>query len=67
MIFCFGGIGESLVVVISSKVECCGVFYSQIFPTHSSSKRPITKDSALAKIKEKRAAQRLAAALGPSN
>jgi len=30
-------------------------FYSQIFPNYSSSRRPVCKNSALARIKEKRA------------
>jgi len=35
---------------------------SQIFPNHSSAQRPITKNSALAKIREKRAQRKAAAA-----
>jgi hypothetical protein len=34
---------------------------SQIFPSYSSEQRPLAKDSALAKIKERRAARKAAA------
>lgn len=33
--------------------------YSQVFPGQTSAKRPISKDSVLAKLKEKRAALKL--------
>ena len=37
-----------------SAVSDCD-FYSQVFPSYSSARRPLCKNSALARIKEKRA------------
>ena len=52
MTFWYGGTGKLTVLF---RVICLTIAYSHIFPTYSSTKQPATKDSALAKIKEKRA------------
>jgi hypothetical protein len=39
---------------MSSPHHSLSTFYSQIFPNYSSARRPVHKDSALARIKEKR-------------
>jgi hypothetical protein len=52
----FGGIGE-LSWLSSGKSDCCLTGdYSQIFPSYSSARRPLSKDSALARIKQRQTA-----------
>jgi hypothetical protein len=53
MLYSSGGTGK-LQAIFPKKVSCGSI--SQIFPTYSSARRPVTKNSALAKLKEKRAA-----------
>ena len=53
MICSHGGIGTSLYLSWWLAIQGCKC-YSQVFPSYSSARRPVCKNSALARIKEKR-------------
>jgi hypothetical protein len=48
-----GGIGKLYDLGFLNSLKLCLVYHSQVFPNHSSARRPICKNSALARIKEK--------------
>jgi hypothetical protein len=58
MIFLSGGIGKPFLLLFSSRLSSQQLLHSQIFPSYSSARRPVCKNSALARIKEKRLEQR---------
>lgn len=54
MTFVFGGTGKYSNAVVWIESEDLLLVCSQVFPSYSSAQRIVTKDSALAKIQEKR-------------
>jgi hypothetical protein len=56
-----GGIGEPLVIL---RLHLFNVIGSQVFPSYITQERGVTKQSALARLKEKRAETRRNAAIG---
>jgi hypothetical protein len=59
--FKHGGIGMVCLELLALRSTQPQMYYSQIFPNYSSARRSVCKNSALARIKEKRAELKAAA------
>jgi hypothetical protein len=58
MIFLRGGIGMYILFDTFFLIDTSFLIYSQIFPSYSSARRAVCKNSALARIKAKRSEMR---------